>query len=437
MAETKQLDEILEGLRGLNDRLDKQATPPKGAAPVGKDGEETVKRGPAVLDPETQLELRREMSTWSTSDLHRAFSIQATKGTREGRGIPIEAYGDPMALAKMQADPEMSKLLDVGGAGALIRQDLEPILYAIFVKRFPLFDRINKEPSNGLVHAYNRVTTFGDAQFITDVGAVTDDASVYQRATTNIGVLATRRGISLKAQFAVAQGGMNYRPETEEISNGILAITRKLQKTILQGNSTDNVAAGEATEKGAFDANAFDGLRLIQRSTNDVTVGELDPTERIINAINRGIVPAVDAGGMTSILVMPTTVKRLLDAELEANLRYQPQTTQIAAGITVNTVNTVEGPLPILMVPGDTFGQYTFDSPFAGADTVQDIYALDESRLSMPWLGSESPTVLEIPVGVSGVLTRLYIIFCMYGLAHKSPSFQAKIRVSGQVDGGS
>lgn len=420
----KQLEDILAKLGEVSDKLDKTSTEPanKGAGLGGE--EDKSGNGPAVLDPETQAELRREMSKWSNADLHRAFAVQCTKGSREGRGIPISSYGNSQFMEKATADPELRKLLDVGGAGALIRQDLEPILYSIFVKRFPLFDRLMKEPSNGLVHAYNRVTTFGDAQFITDVGQVTDDAQVYQRATTNIGVLATRRGTSLKAQFAVAQGGAGYRPETEEIAGGILAITRKLQKTILQGNASDNASAGETTEKGAFDANGFDGLRITQKNVNDITLAELAVDETIIQAINRGIVPAVDAGGSPSIIVMPTTVKRQLDNELEANLRYQPQTTEIAAGIVVNTVNTVEGPLPVLTVPGDTFGSYT-----SGPDTLRDIYVLDESRISLPWLGSESPTVLEIPVGVSGSLTRLYIIFCMYGMAHKSPSFQAKIRV--------
>lgn len=34
----------------------------------------------------------------------------------------------------------------------LIRQDLEPILYSLFVRKFPLFEAITKQPSNGLVH---------------------------------------------------------------------------------------------------------------------------------------------------------------------------------------------------------------------------------------------------------------------------------------------
>lgn len=32
----------------------------------------------------------------------------------------------------------------------LLRQDLEPVLHSIFLKRFPVFERIAKKPSNGL-----------------------------------------------------------------------------------------------------------------------------------------------------------------------------------------------------------------------------------------------------------------------------------------------
>jgi hypothetical protein len=42
---------------------------------------------------------------------------------------------------------------------------------------------------------------------------------------------------------------------------------------------------------------------------------------------------------------------------------------------------------------------------------VRDVYVLDESTVSMPYLGSEGPTVLDIPIGISGQLTHLFIIF--------------------------
>ncbi len=58
-----------------------------------------------------------------------------------------EMYSEPML-------PNATKgILDStsGTTGnVLIRQDLEPVLYALFVKRFPVFDRLRKVPANGL-----------------------------------------------------------------------------------------------------------------------------------------------------------------------------------------------------------------------------------------------------------------------------------------------
>jgi hypothetical protein len=47
----------------------------------------------------------------------------------------------------------------------------------------------------------------------------------------------------------------------------------------------------------------------------------------------------------------------------------------------------------------------------------------------MPYLGTDGPTVLDIPVGIAGQLTRLFIIFGMWGLAVKAIPFSNKVRV--------
>jgi hypothetical protein len=47
----------------------------------------------------------------------------------------------------------------------------------------------------------------------------------------------------------------------------------------------------------------------------------------------------------------------------------------------------------------------------------------------VPYLGSAGPTVLDIPIGVSGQLTHLFIIFGMWGFAVKALAFSNKIRV--------
>ena len=93
-------------------------------------------------------------------------------------------------------------------------------------------------------------------------------------------------------------------------------------------------------------------------------------------------------------------------------------------GLTPGSILTAAGELPIIVVPGGAIGTYTLVS--AGRE---DIYILDEDTISVPYLGSDSITTLEIPVGVAGALTRLYIMFVMTGLAVKAPLFNAKVRV--------
>jgi hypothetical protein len=90
------------------------------------------------------------------------------------------------------------------------------------------------------------------------------------------------------------------------------------------------------------------------------------------------------------------------------------------------------GRLGLGPVPGNSIASYTTtstDGEFEGGETVRDMYLVDETSVSLPYLGSEGPTVLDIPMGVAGQLTHLYIIFGMWGLAVKAIPFSNKVRV--------
>ena len=105
----------------------------------------------------------------------------------------------------------------------------------------------------------------------------------------------------------------------------------------------------------------------------------------------------------------------------------------IGVGATAQAFNTIAGSIPFAVVPGDSIAHYEFtgttvNSVATGAD-VRDMYLLDEGTITLPYLGSPGPTVLEIPVGISGQLTHLYIIFLMNGLAVKVLPWNNKIRV--------
>lgn len=94
--------------------------------------------------------------------------------------------------------------------------------YTLFVKTFPAWDRIEKLPSNGLVHAANQITapdtqSLG-ASVITELGTVSYASSTFTRQTYPIAVFAQGRGVSIKEMAAVQQGGAPYDPMKIELA---------------------------------------------------------------------------------------------------------------------------------------------------------------------------------------------------------------------------
>jgi len=359
----------------------------------------------------------------SIPELQRMLTLQAA---RKDTGIPLDTWANTGGYATqvaMSQNPMIQKALDSAGGSALIRQDLEPVLQELFIREFPAYERFGRVPANGLVHAYDQVTSFGGAVFMPELGTVTDDTSVYTRQTTNVAILATRRGVSFKGQFAVQQSGSGFDPAALEMQGGLRAIAHELQKAIFQGNSS-NSGGTASTEDGLYDANAFTGLRSI---LNTGRVKNVDPTagtpEDMRAAIDRACEEIVEQGGRASIIWCHPHEKVSFDLQQDANVRYMNQFVDVAVGVQTNAVNTVFGPLPLAVVPGDSIGTYT------NSGTRRDMYILDESSISLPYLGSEGPTVLEIPPGVAGQLTRLFIIFGMWGLAVRAIPFSNKVRV--------
>jgi len=428
MAIDPTLKSVLESLEDIGKQLSALNDAPS-TAPVKTAGEDVSDETPTrrLMSRADQMDMRGKLREKSTSELHAMFGIQARKSES---GIPFDVWSNTGGGAIQQGianDEMLKKTLDTGGGAALIRQDLEPILYELYVREFPAWERFSKEPANGLVHAYNQITDFGDAQFMTELGTVTDDVSTYVRKTTNVSVIATRRGISLKSQFAVQAGGMSWSPEQLELQGGLRAIAHKMQKTIFQGQAT-NSGGTTSNELGGYDANSFDGLRS---QLNQAIVKNVDPTagtpEDMRAAIDRAAQEVMDAGGSVSAAYLRPNEKVTFDLQQDKNVRYMNNFVNVTPGVLTNAVNTVFGPLPLASIPGDSIGTYTA-ATYSG-NTVGDIYMLDESSISMPYLGSEGVTVLDIPIGISGQLTHLFIMFGMWGLAVKALPFSNKVRV--------
>jgi hypothetical protein len=402
--------------------LDKAAAVTADATPASPD----VQSSAPVMTRSDQYELRSRLMQKSWGELNAIFNDQVS---RSDVGIPLGQFiangGAPLAAAFNS--PIMTKALDSTGAAALQRQDLDPVLYAMFVKIFPAWNRFRKIPANGLVHAWNQITDYGDAQFMAELGTVTDDQNTYVRQTTNIGVLARRVGVSLKSQFAVIQGGAGFDPAQLELEGGLRALAHKMQKTIFQGQASDSGGTA-SNELGLYDANAFTGLRSILNQSNAVNA---DPTsgtpDSITDKFGDAVTGIVNSGGSPSAVYLRSDEHNAFNQQQLEFVRYMPPTMEVAPGVVTNGVNTPSGTLPLISVPGDSIGSYTATT--YSSNLVSDIYVLDESNIALPYLGSDSFTTLEIPIGVGGQLTKLFIIYGMFGLMVGAPSFSAKIRV--------
>jgi hypothetical protein len=439
--------DILRGVQETNEKigslLERMNTAPldtsiQTSTPVSTVGDvpqTNFRRG--SLSPEERVYMSSELSRKSDAEISMLVSSAMRK---RDAGIPLDhwlaagGYTLQNALGEMQSnhlDLDVAKAIDTSGVSVLIRQDLEPLLYQVFIRQFPFYDRMGKEPANGLIHAFNRVTAYGTASFMPELGTVTDDKSTYERASTNIAILATRRGVTLKSQFAVAAGGMAWSPEAIEMQGGLRAIAHKMQQTIFGGQASDS-GGTNSNELGLYDADGFTGLRSI---LNSGRVKNVDPATaptaagNVRRAVDAALLEAIQTGatGPWEIWSHPSE-KVTFDEQQDTNVRILEASQRGASiGVVTQAVNTLAGQIGWNIVPGDSISSYTATT--YSSNVVRDVYMVDPNGMSLPFLGTPGPTVLEIPVGISGQLTRLFIIFMMNGLAVKVPQFSNKIRV--------
>lgn len=319
----------------------------------------------------------------------------------------------------------------------LLRQDLEPILHSIFIKKFPVWERLTKKQSNGLIHQATRITApdsgAAGSTLISEVGTVSYTAGSYDKLTFPIGVFATGRGVSLKEIAAVDAGGSPpaYSPELTEMGNGMTKLAQDIQYFLLQGNASNTPSADATTEKGKYNANGIDGFRGVLGSVGafagngatQVDINSLNITE----SLRFGATQAANQGGNPKLAFMSLNSKQAWDDEQMTNVRWDSSANlrDLVVGTKVSSVTYSDGELLIIPFPGTTGGSYNRTSDSA---LVEDIYILDDDHVAIPWLYAENFTVLQIPTGVDGVLSSRWIIFGMFGLEIAAPSFNTKVR---------
>lgn len=432
------LKNVLEALDKFGSTFDQVNDSSVSGAALRAAGDDTpVTTQPSLrntLNEEDRIFLQRDMMKLSEQELSHLFYMQLS--SRKTTGIPIEQWmmGSRGLADIATGDPTLTALLDLSGGSALVRQDLDPILYPLFVKVFPAYDRLQKIPANGSVHAWRQISAYGDAAFMPELGTVTDDTSTYVPQTTNIAIQNTRRGVSFKEQFSVQAGGMGWNPASIELQNGLIAMAHKTQKTIFQGNAS-NSGGTASDELGLYDANGFTGLRQILNVTGAVNFEPYLTTspESFNVALGTASTTIGDAVGVPPTVIFARYSEAQQFANAQLAIQRTQDTTEFVPGVRVPAVMTQQGPLPLVGVPGDSIGTYVTtnaDGPFSGGETVADMYMLNEQTIALPYLGAPGPTVIEIPPGVNGQLTRLFIIYYMVGLAVLALPNNGKIRVN-------
>ena len=418
-AVVERLDEIKAGLAGLS-----QPPTQSEQAQTEKHEDGGIVTGVARARAVDIERVRASALQLPPAQLKAAIRDQLEFGSQEGAGIPFAAWANESTNQKILADPVFAKFIDTVSGNVLIRQDLEPLIHAAFVRRFPAFARVDKIPANGLVHTYQRVDQRPAASYIAETAAVPDSQGVYTRATSNIAVIALRVGTSLKQTLSVAAGGMPWNTEQQEISFGIESIAAQLQQTYLQGNAT--VVGGTLnTVDGLYDANSFDGLRRTVPAANIRALG----ADTILEGMNQADALAVNNGGLTSVVILRVTDAVQFENELQPFRRFvDSEKVEVVPGLpNVTGVNlSGSGLVPVIKVPGADATVYT-----VGGDAgISDAFLIDESVVAMPYLGSDTPTVIELPLGVTGALTKLYILVGMFGVATRVPNFISKLRIT-------
>lgn len=319
-------------------------------------------------------------------------------------------------------------------------QRLDPEVIPTYVRAFPFFDLMEKEPSNGISHTFLQETAPSlstTPHTIAETGTVNPDSNAYSRKTTNIAVFGMQRGVSLKAQYAgLNAGGPSTDLMAREVKGGLTTIARDAQREMLSYTETYSSSSGATDPNGAYDVDGLNGMRYIMY--NQIPPGNQQycdirepwTDQRVLTAL-RDIASAItDQGGEPDLVVATTTGSNALFEDQMELVRYMDntKTLEITPGRRVRTVSTDAGDLPVLIVPGQNIAMGNWVATGASAGAVYiDLFVLQTNTWSIPYLGAPEPTVIRLPLAVDGTLRELAIPFAMYGLACKVPQFNGRV----------
>jgi hypothetical protein len=327
-----------------------------------------------------------------------------------------------------------TRVADTNVGSPIMADRISPDVMPTFVDQFPFYDIIDKVPSNGVSHTFEQQTAYSanaTPATIGETGSVTDDTNTYLRKTTNIAVFAQRRGVTLKAQFAGnAAGGPSSDLAAREIKGGLIKIAASAQQEMLSYQDSNPNATTLTDRDGMYDVNGFNGLRYQAQvlappeNTAIVDVRSSWTDQRVLLAFRQISNAIYDKGGKLDLAVANTFGANSLFRDQLALVRYikESEMMDLTPGLRVKSVETDQGLLPILTVPGNFIGTWS-----DGVHSYQDIFLMWTECFELPYLGAPEPTIISVPIGTDGQLRELKIPYMMIGLANKAPIYLGRV----------
>ena len=271
------------------------------------------------------------------------------------------------------------------------------------------------------MHAWDqsRVTaTDTTSAYISELGTVVDKTGTYVRKTTNIAVYGQRRGVSFKQQLAVPAGGMPWdsattgdperadpdgpRPPEDHFPGAVDQLRRHREQRV------------RPLRRQCVRPACRSQLNLSPDTGVNFSPYLTSSPDTFVKAFNSAITTIADAVGEPPSVVYSRYAELAQLSNQQLSIQRTMDETEFVPGVMVPAIMTTAGKLPIVGIPGDAIGHYTATT-YSGYD-VADMYAMNEQQLAVPYLGNPGPSVIEIPPGVSGQLSRLYIVWGMFGL---------------------
>lgn len=203
-----------------------------------------------------------------------------------------------------------------------------------------------------------------------------------------------------QSQFAYLQA--------KDLADTVDGVLRTHDIALWNGNDTSLNAPTTAQYYGAASQIAAGGNTVTVATSSSIVDSFKSTVAKMLANSSYGVRP-------TAIYANPVLLD-LIDREMKQEFNVVLSTKEIAAGVSVKTLSTQAGDLPL--IPEWTLG-YT-GTPGTGT-AVLPAYIVTEDLIEYHWLGDPNPRVFQL--GVPGSLASQYVVVKFGGMVVKGASY--------------